>query len=462
MLYIVLFCTQIACASISSITTDLSSDTPQCEYTTMHGSDHRVYPPGVTCSDAHQEAISTQQLSLPYTRLAAFTFRNHQCPARFWEHSTRPEHWPYFDYTKKQTGSDPVHLLSLVYHKSPCHPINSYAIWLESITGTPSFTLMEKLLTDANLDSTTKKLLTQLYTVESLTLAALSETMYTELSALFSTILVALKERSCLSPSQLESLTLPKKTRFVDAMHGPLLPWQSIGAFSHYTRWLIEYRKNLDLNTTFNAEIHTIITKQINSFLSPEWHFTRPWSDLQEDWRTALWIPDEYIKEFLAYAQTQSSTDCKFEQIVDIYEKAAIEVLNAQRCCSLYRLSLPAMKNAFHEVHFTHSNWRHKAAIWSAAEGMTSFNIPVSFKQLAPYHLLSPQDTYYAYNPPAPLSYTPHFPAPPQAAHFLPGSTHFMRAKVWHDKLSAGYEKMTSITSQTLPVKEYTAQDLSS
>ncbi len=452
MFYIfLLFIHSIFASTSEVISTDLEVSTIKCEYSAMKGSRVKdlTYPPGVKPINLWSSQINTEEHTLKHTRLAAFMTRNKPYLDAFREHSSTPQTWPYFDYNKCASGPTPTNLLQMLYQDTPCHPINRKAIWKENIQGASTFTLIENLLEDITLDSHTKHLLSQLHAVGTLALAGLSKNMYTELSELFITILEKLDESSWHRKSELKLIKLPSKEHFLNTMHGNIFPWQNIGIFSPYTHWLIQYRANLAPDhADFDAEIHAIVTKQINAFLSPEWSFSRPWASLQADWRTALWVSEDYIKEFLEYSKTQSEKDCTFAQILERSERAAIGYLNATMCCTFYKSSLPAMRHAFHGIKFTHPHWNDKRSVWDAARPMLHFNIPLSAEECTSVSLLEPREEYNDFEPET--RHTPHFVETPKEDHFIPGSSHLELAQNWHKTFSASYENVTKVDPKTL------------
>ncbi len=441
------------CAStLEVISSNYSRAHARCDYANMRGVGLRskAYPPGVQLLSLSKSKINVENHSIPHIRLAAFVARDLYSPVSNVEGSHAITHWPYFDYTKTQHTSEPSSILHMLYQQSQCHPINIDPIWKENKAHIPMFTLINSLLADTTIDSTTKTLLSQLHTVGTLALAGLSEVMYIELKFLFASLLDQLEQTTCHRSNDFAKIEIPNKVHFVNAMRHSLLPWQNIGAFSHYTHWLIQYRKTLSPSTSdFDAALHAIVTKQINAFLSPPWHFEKTFLHLQEDWRTALWIPDEYVKGFLEHAKTQSSEECTFIQMVQAQEKSATSYLNAMKCCEFYTLSLTTMQHVLKDKDLENLPADAHKVVWDAAATMLSMDIPIDSTRTVQHTLRAPQ-TIYKNSTVKPL----FFVEPPQAKHFTPGSAHLKQAQDWHRNLTLWYEKMTDVSPTTLPVEE--------
>ncbi len=394
-------------------------------------------PPGVTISENGEYAyISTTGRSIAQIRAAAFAFHNSPIPERW----TPSRYWPFFDYLLENVflscaHHHPVGLLQLIFHSSKCIPLNSQAIWEDNQKHLSVFQVIEQRL-EYEQDSKTRKLLSQLHSVGTLALAGLSETMHSELSNLFDTIYSELK----LVDEEIThtAIAMPKKAVFIHARHQEyqgLLPWQSIGAFSHYTRWLIEYRKTLSPgNDAHTAELYKIVTKQINAFLSPQWTSVDdtifPSLPHHSDWNTVLWISDEYVKEFLTFAATQSCDECKFTQIVAAYEKASIELLNAKECVSQLHRYLHNLEWIILSNNTTMDE--EPKEILEKAKPMLTVNIPTGDGQTTPYLLRDPYKAYRQL-----LIRESHAMSvlklhEPKASKFVPGSDHLRHAQKWH------------------------------
>ncbi len=440
-----------------------TADTLTQRYAWLHASEHDaqgITPPGITKSDTGLISVSKENLSIPEIRTAAF----HTLSDLDLSPLSPNKSWLSFDPSiesvlSQQTTTHPAGLLQLLHTPSQNWPIQSHMarleMWRENKKGLQTFRNIELHLT-LTASPKAHELFTQLHTVGTLALAGLSKTMYTELSTLFDSILRQLEY--CEEKIDLSQIALPQKTQFIDTMHGDLLPWQSIGTFAHYTRWLIEYRKSLaDKEDANSAELHKIVTKQINSFLSPQWSAPSPaartlFTSLspQHEWGTALWLSDAYIKEFLNFAATQNHGDCKFKQIVDAYTKSAIEILNARECRFHFLWSIPAMKWAFWQPALSNTKDEKLSEFLKEATLMFTINVPTDYSETAECLLLDPKTCYQQSLDPI-WSHTTLITLPkPEREHFIPGSDHFDHAQKWH----CSFENTLRDTGELPPITD--------
>ncbi len=406
-------------------------------------------PPGVTVPEYSPPYISTEGLSIPLIRQAAFQVRNEPIS----EGKVPAEDWPCFDYMLEQAflssnKSHPVGLLQIIFQPSKCSPLNSRAIWEDNQQSISIFQVIEHRL-EHEKGSKTRKLLSQLHSVGTLALASFSPTMYSELSSLFNTIYNELKTID--EEITRTAIAMPQKSIFVNAMHRDTLsPWQNIGSVSHYARWLIEYRKSLSSEAdAHSTELHKIVTQQINAFLSPAWNTPAPTEaslfpslTSQIEWNTALWMSDDYVKEFLAFAKTQPCDECKFTQIIEAYEKSAIELINARECrfhFSFYKRPIEWIFDPKRKSNSIETD-RELDELLSKATPMLTVNIPTGYAQTASCRVLDPHASY-AFRSSVELHSSFPVPHGPKASSFIPGSDHLNRATKWHIDFAEEFTK---------------------
>ncbi len=277
----------------------------------------------------------------------------------------------------------------------------------------------------------------QLHAIGTLALAGLSQSMYKGLSKLFHKTLFTLK--AARRAPDISQITMPRKEVFINAMHKDLFPWQSISTFSHYTRWLIGYHKRLTPRSNpIIAELRKIVAQQINDFLSPKWHITTPTggalfpsAQMQSEWETPLCMPDEYVTEFLFFAATQSKENCKFPQIIEAYEKAAIEMCNAHKCLLDFTCSLQATQWTFQQKALA-GRKEDLQKLLDDAKPMLTVNIPSSDSTTAEFLLINPAEHHHLSDVNTRALCCIWVPTQPHKKNFTPGPAHLERAHKWH------------------------------
>ncbi len=371
------------------------------------------------------------------------------------------------------TANHAEELLTLPFYPAQCQTIDNVEfwelMWQENQQSTQTFQIIEAQLKDQD-NPAVKRLLSQLHAVGTLALVGLSQTMHAELSQLFTSILDELQALN----ANVTQITIPDKKYFIDTTHSGCLPWKSINYFSCYTRWLIKYRQNLQPKDDSNiAKLHTIVTKQINSFLSPRWDVPTPEEgelfpspEFYAEWSSTSGVSDNAIEEFVAFASTQSSDDCKILQIMDAYEKAAIGWLNARQCRMHFNSYKRPIEWAFAPMRKANSPATREELrqLLELAKPMLTVHMPVSYTTTAPYLLRNPQESYQR-TVQFPLHGALRAPLPPKQTIFLPGSEHLAHAKKWHANVArvlraAGGELHPSDPSGTIECTDLSDYDL--